>query len=108
MKNTIRNQSAQPYKQAACSSATSTPVPASGQQSFLVIVMDEAAGTGNGRVVKAAGNEAAAREAVQRCKADHDLSDLDDRAAGFKAVAVYSREELVRILTVMELPEPDL
>jgi hypothetical protein len=108
MRNTIRNQSAQPEKQAAHSSSISTPVTASGQHTFLVIVMDEAAGTGSDRVVKAADDEAAAREAVQRSKADHDLGDLDDEAAGFKAIAVYSQEDLVRILKVMELPEPDL
>jgi hypothetical protein len=70
--------------------------------------MDEADGTCCGSVVKAADEEAAALEAVRQCNADHDLDDLDDEAAGFKAVAVYGREDLVRIQKVMELPEPDL
>ena len=36
------------------------------------------------------------------------LERIKAQAAGFKAVTVYSREDLARILTVMELPEPDL
>ena len=108
MRNTIQSQAAQSEDQAAPSSAKSTPAPTRSQRAFLVVVMDEADGTCCGSVVKAVDEEAAAVEAVQRCKAEHDLGDLDDRAAGFKAVAVYSREDLVRILSVMELPELDL
>ena len=60
--------------------------------------MEEADGTCCGRLVKAVDAEAAAREATQRCKAEHDLGGLDDEAAGFKTVAVYSHEDLANIL----------
>ena len=108
MRNTIQNQAAQSEDQAAPSIAKSTPAPTRSQRAFLVVVRDEADGTCCGSVVKAADEEAAALEAVRRCKADQGLDDLDDQAAGFKAVAVYSGEDLVRILNVMEMPEPDV
>ena len=109
MGNTIQSASAQPGKRAARSNAKTTPVATSGQRTFLVLVLDEAIETCCGPVVKAADEEAAALAAVQRGKADHDLSDnLDDEAAGFTAVAVYSREKLQQIVNKMELPEPDV
>jgi hypothetical protein len=74
----------------------------------LVVVLDEATRSCCSPVVRAADEEAAAQQALQGCQADHDLSDLDDRAAGFKAVAVYSQEDVVRILRLMELPVPEL
>jgi hypothetical protein len=74
----------------------------------LVAVLDEATRSCCSPVVRAADEEAAAQQALQGCKAEHDLGDLDDQAAGFKAVAVYSQEDVVRILSVMELPELDL
>ena len=70
--------------------------------------MNEASGTCCSRVIKAADAELGAVEAVHQCKADHDLAELDDEAAGFKAVAIYSKEHLAQILRTMELPEPDL
>ena len=108
MRTTIQSQAAQSEDQAAPSSVKSTPAPTRSQRAFLVVVMDEADGTCCGSVVRAADEEAAAQQALQGCKAEHGLGDLDDQAAGFKVVAVYSQEDVVRILSVMELPELDL
>jgi len=41
-------------------------------------------------------------------KAKHDLSDVDDKAAGFKVIAVFGYEYLAQVLREMEMPEPEV
>jgi hypothetical protein len=58
--------------------------------------------------VRAKHCEEAEEKAVAQRKADHDLSHLDDEAAGFKAIAVYSHDYLLEIVRQMRLTEPDV
>jgi hypothetical protein len=106
MKHTNKSQPAQPEKRAARPEAKSTPVTTNGP--FLVIVLDEADVTSSAVIVQAEHYEAAEEKAVAQRKAENDISDLDDEAAGFNAVASYSREQLADFLREMELPEPDV
>jgi hypothetical protein len=108
VRNKIQSRLAQPEKQAAPSGAISTPVPTRSQRAFLVVVLDEADGTASPVIVHAEHYEAAEEKAVALRKAENDLSDLDDEAAGFRAVASYSREQLANFLREMELPEPNV
>jgi hypothetical protein len=101
------DKSLEPEKNDSAVLAVVSPRAAS-EQPFLVIVLDESDDTGCGVVVRAQDSEAAERKALDERKAEHDLSDVDDEAAGFKAVAVFGYEYLVEIVREMEMPEPDV
>ena len=75
---------------------------------FLVVVLDEADATASAVVVQAEHYEAAEKKAVAQRKAENDLSDLDDEAEGFKAIASHSREQLADFLREMDLVEPEV
>jgi hypothetical protein len=78
------------------------------EEPFLVIVLDQADDTGHGLVVRAEHYEAAETKALERFKADNELSHLSDADAGFKAIATYSRDCLHSFVREMELPEPEI
>jgi len=75
---------------------------------FLVILFDESADTGCGVVVRAEHAEAAERKALDKRKAEHDLRDVDDEAAGFKTIAIFGYDYLVQVVREMEMPEPEV
>ena len=75
---------------------------------FLVIVLDTREDTAISAIVQAESRWAAKHQTVAKSKAEHDISNFEDEAAGFKAVASYSREQLANLLRQMELPAPDV
>jgi hypothetical protein len=107
-----RNQSDQPANPADNIDAKAVASPCSrvsaSEKPFLVIVLDEADTTGRGLVVRATDWDAAERKALDQCKADQDLSDLDDKAAGFKALLFFSYDHLLDMVREMQLPEPEV
>lgn len=112
MTGTIDTKPGQPASLAAAINAKQVPLqdncPVAANPPFLVIVLDQAVGTSYERVVRAVDGQAAARKAVQECKDSNDLGDQSDEDAGFKAIAVFDREDLSHLLRTMDLPEPDL
>jgi hypothetical protein len=96
----------EPEKYDSAISAVVSPRPAS-DRPFLVIVLDESDNSGGGVVVRAEHLEAAERKALDERKAEHGLSDLDDQAAGFKAIVVLGYDDLLGVVRDMEMPEPD-
>jgi len=74
---------------------------------FLVVVLDRTPNWCMDLVVRAPDEDAAARKAIQRRKADHDIT-APYGDGGFTAIAIFSRQELARILKTMELPEPEV
>jgi len=77
-------------------------------ESFFVIVLDEDDGMGRGVIVQDEHCEEAEQKAVDQFKADNDLGDLDEVAAGFRAVASFDAESLAQIMREMQLPQPNV
>jgi hypothetical protein len=100
-----------PEKQAAVIKAKPLPVqnrsPKARKEPFFTIVRDEVDDSHLEFVVLAEDDEEAGREGVQRRKDAHQITDPDDDS-GFKAVAVFTHEDLSRILRKMELFAPDV
>jgi hypothetical protein len=73
------------------SSRAGHPAP---EKPYLVVLLDKADESYSYHVVRAEDEDAAERQVVDERKADHDLSSLDDEAAGFQAVLTFSKDDL--------------
>ena len=71
------------------------------EKPYLVVLLDKADESYSYHVVRAEDEDAAERQVVDERKADHDLSALDDEAAGFQAILTFSKDALEEIIGQM-------